>query len=99
MERAGLTLQAISFLNSHKEALLLLLRESQNSLTLIGIEETRLIVSLLGLVAPKIPSDDLTSPSGMGGFHLAVLTAAARCFGGDWRQALVDPEEEEQGEC
>jgi len=53
--------QAISFLNAHRETLLLLLREHQQIVTAAGIEEFRLIVSILAMVVHKIPSEDLVS--------------------------------------
>jgi hypothetical protein len=76
----------------------LLLREDLNSVTVLSIQETRIIIALLGMVAPKFSSDDLATPSGIGGFHSAVLSTAARFFGNEWTQVLVDREEEGEGE-
>lgn len=39
----------------------MLLRESQMAVTITGIEGLRLIVSIMGMVAHKVPSDDLVS--------------------------------------
>ena len=73
----------------------MILRENQQYLTLKGIEECRLIISMLAMVVHKVPSEDLVrSPIGMGpladtsqrssggfgGYHLAVLAIAARFF-------------------
>lgn len=56
-------LQAISFLNAHRESLLLILRENQQYLTLQGIEECKLVISMLAMVVHKVPADDLVSRS------------------------------------
>ncbi|OCF43796.1 nuclear pore complex protein Nup205 [Kwoniella heveanensis CBS 569] len=74
---------ALSFLNAHRESVLGLLRESQQFISRTGIEETRLVVSLLAMVVHKVPSDDLHSPTGFGAFHLAALATAARFFDKD----------------
>ncbi|WRT63517.1 uncharacterized protein IL334_000422 [Kwoniella shivajii] len=74
---------ALSFLNAHREAILALLRETQQNITLTGIEECRLVVSILCMVVHKVPTEDLHSPSGFGAFHLATLAIAARFFDRD----------------
>jgi len=51
--------QAISFLNAHRESLLVILRENQQYLTLKGVEECKLIISMLAMVVHKVPSEDL----------------------------------------
>ncbi|WWC85669.1 uncharacterized protein L201_000535 [Kwoniella dendrophila CBS 6074] len=71
---------ALSFLNAHREAILLLLRETQQEITSTGIEECRLLVSILCMVVHKIPAEDILSPTGFGAFHLATLATAARLF-------------------
>jgi nuclear pore complex protein Nup205 len=72
-----------------------ILRENQQYLTLKGIEECKLIISMLAMVVHKVPSEDLVclplkvvfhrltsqrSSGGFGGYHLAVLAIAARFF-------------------
>ena len=54
-----MTLQALSFLSAHRESLLLLLRENKNAITIVGVEETRLIVAILGMVVQNISSDEM----------------------------------------
>ncbi|WVQ79550.1 hypothetical protein IAT38_001649 [Cryptococcus sp. DSM 104549] len=71
---------AISFLNAHRESVLGLLRESQQLPTEHGLEECRLVVSILAMVVHKVPATDLHSPSSFGAFHMAVLSAAAQSF-------------------
>ncbi|EIW73176.1 hypothetical protein M231_07444 [Tremella mesenterica] len=78
---------AISFLNAHRESILLLFRENQQYITATGIEECRLLVALINMVIHKVPEDDLRSPSGFGALHLSVLSVAARFFD---RQAWFD---------
>lgn len=56
---ASLTFQAISFLNAHRESLLVILRENQAYLTLKGVEECKLIISMLAMVVHKVPGEDL----------------------------------------
>lgn len=53
--------QAIGFLNAHREALLLLLRENQQYHTMTGVEETRLVIAILAMVVHKVPTEDLVS--------------------------------------
>jgi nuclear pore complex protein Nup205 len=54
--------QAISFLNAHRESLLVILRENQAYLTLKGVEECKLIISMLAMVVHKVPAEDLVRP-------------------------------------
>ncbi|KAI9632114.1 nucleoporin Nup186/Nup192/Nup205 [Dioszegia hungarica] len=89
----------ISLLNAHRDSLLVLLRENQMAVTLTGIEETRLIVSILAMVVHKVPVEDLRSPTGFGAFHLGVLSIAARFFDHDaWTGALINPNETHEAE-
>lgn len=60
-ERGQADVQAISFMNAHKEAILVLLRENQQFLSMTGVDECRLIISILAMTAHKVPSDDLVS--------------------------------------
>ena len=48
-------------MNAHREYILMLLRENQQTVTLVGIEECRLIISIFALVSHKVPADDLVS--------------------------------------
>jgi hypothetical protein len=58
-ESALTNFKAISFLNAHRESLLVILRENQQYLTLKGIEECKLIISILAMVVHKVPSEEL----------------------------------------
>ncbi|WVR03296.1 hypothetical protein IAU60_000287 [Kwoniella sp. DSM 27419] len=83
---------ALSFLNAHRGAILDLLRETQQDLSLTTLEECRLVVAVLALVVHKVPSDDLHSPTGFGAFHLAAMATAARFFDRDSWIEDVDSE-------
>jgi len=61
----SLTFQAISFLNAHRESLLVILRENQAYLTLKGVEECKLIISMLAMVVHKVPAEDLVRSDGL----------------------------------
>jgi nuclear pore complex protein Nup205 len=63
--RRSLTCQAISFLNAHRESLLVILRENQAYLTLKGVEECKLIISMLAMVVHKVPAEDLVRSDGL----------------------------------
>nr|XP_031859912.1 uncharacterized protein CI109_004761 [Kwoniella shandongensis]KAA5526984.1 hypothetical protein CI109_004761 [Kwoniella shandongensis] len=82
---------ALSFLNAHREAVVGILRDTQQYITNTGIEECRLVVAILCMVVHKVPTEDLHSPSGFGAFHLATLSAAARFFDKDsWTESVED---------
>ncbi|ORX34973.1 nucleoporin Nup186/Nup192/Nup205 [Kockovaella imperatae] len=82
---------AISFLYAHRNAILFLLRENQQNIHLLGIEECRLIISLLALVYHKVPEDAKRSDTGFGLFHSATLAVAARFFNPEsWQKNLAD---------
>lgn len=85
--RSG-TSHAISFLNAHRDSLLILLREDQAYVTGTGIDECRLIIALLTMVVPKVAADELRSASSFGAFHLAVLSLAAKFFEPTWQDAV-----------
>lgn len=53
--------QAIAFLNAHSESLLIILKDSPNYVTATSLEEMRLLVAFLGMVAHRIPSDEMVS--------------------------------------
>lgn len=85
--RSG-TSHALSFINAHRDSLLVLLRENQAYVTGTGIDESHLIIALLTMVVPKVQTDELRSASSFGAFHLAVLSLAAKFFEPAWEQAV-----------
>ena len=66
---------AMSFLDAHRDSILLLMREAETP-----TEECRLIISILTMVIHKVPEENLRSSTGFGAFHLSVLSVAARFF-------------------
>lgn len=67
---------------------MLLLREAHQSPSLIGIEESQLIVAMLAMVAPQVEQNERRSVSTYGTFHLTVLSLAARFFDLHWAEGL-----------
>ena len=91
---------AISFLNAHRETIIVLLRENQQNINLTGIEECRLIVSLLSLVYHKVSAVDMRSPSEYGAFHLTALSVAARFLNPEsWMENMADQSDEARQEA
>jgi len=82
---------AIAFLGAHHDSILFLLRESQQSPSLVGVEESQLIVGMLAVVVHQVVEGDRRSSSLFGATHLAVLSLAARFFDLQWADDL-EPE-------
>ncbi|KAH7924355.1 hypothetical protein BV22DRAFT_1035258 [Leucogyrophana mollusca] len=82
--------QALDFLSSHRDTIVILLKNEAEEVPLSFIEEIHLLVSLSGSVLPLVPKSELLSVnSGFGGIHGAILSLAARCLGnGQWRQSV-----------
>jgi nuclear pore complex protein Nup205 len=76
----------------------MLLRENQQYITPTGIEECRLIISIIALVVHKVPVEDQKSSSGFGAFHLAILSVAARFFDAEAWTEYVSEEDLRIGE-
>lgn len=91
--RSGVT-HASSFLNAHRESLLVLLREDPAYVTPTGIDECRLIIALLTMVIPKVLDEDSTRKTSMAPFHHAVLALAAKFFEPSWSESLHDADED-----
>lgn len=87
---------ALSFFNAHRDSIVLVLRETQQSPTVIGIEESQLIVSILGMIIHKVPEEDRKNIASYGAYHLAALSLAARFFDPYWSEGI---EEEDKAQC
>ncbi|EGO28547.1 hypothetical protein SERLADRAFT_413403 [Serpula lacrymans var. lacrymans S7.9] len=86
------THQALDFLSSHRETIIILLKNEMSEVPLSFIEEVHLLVSLCGSVLPLVPKSDLLSVnSGFGGIHGAILSFAARYFGFGQETKKVKP--------
>ncbi|KAG9311043.1 hypothetical protein JVU11DRAFT_8941 [Chiua virens] len=74
--------QALEFLSSHKDTIVIMLKNDNDEVTLSFIEEIHLLVSLSGSLLPLVPKPELarllTMNTGFGGIHGAVLGLAAR---------------------
>ncbi|KAG6890211.1 hypothetical protein C0995_010222 [Termitomyces sp. Mi166 len=74
--------QALDLLNSHSATFTILLKNDADYIPLAFLEEIHLIVTLSANVLPTVPkSEMLSSNSGFGAIHAAILTLAARSLG------------------
>lgn len=90
---------ALSFFNAHRDSIVLLLREAQQSPSLIGVEESRLIVAILAMIVHKIPENDRRNGQGYGSLHLAVLGLASRYFDPEWAEGSEEADETKKTAC
>jgi nuclear pore complex protein Nup205 len=91
--RSGVA-HASSFLNAHRESLLVLLRENVAYVTPTGIDESRLIIALLCMIVPKAMDDEKTRKSSFNAFYHAVLALAAKFFDPSWSDSIHDADED-----
>ncbi|KZT24940.1 hypothetical protein NEOLEDRAFT_1178711 [Neolentinus lepideus HHB14362 ss-1] len=78
-QHASASKQTLEFLNSHRETIIILLKNESSTVSLSMVEEIHLLISLCVGVLPLIPKPELLSASsGFGGIHTAVLSLAAR---------------------
>ncbi|EPQ55766.1 hypothetical protein GLOTRDRAFT_115998 [Gloeophyllum trabeum ATCC 11539] len=79
-QHVGAAKQALAFLSSHRDTIVILLKnESSSTITLSIVEEIHLLVSLCVSVLPLVPkSEMLSSNAGFGGIHAAILSLSAR---------------------
>ncbi|KAH0834004.1 hypothetical protein J3R83DRAFT_11240 [Lanmaoa asiatica] len=82
--------QALEFLSSHRDTIVIMLKNDSEEVALSYIEEIHLLVSLSGSLLPLLPKSELlTMNTGFGGIHGAILGLAARCLGnGRWSQSV-----------
>lgn len=82
--------QALIFLNSHRDSILMILHETQQNPSNVGLEESQMIVSLLGMVLHTVSDEDRKNSAAFGAYHLAVLSLAARFFDPYWAEGVED---------
>lgn len=89
-QHATASSQALDFLSSHRETIIILLKNDSEEIGLSIVQEIHLVVSLSRSVLTLVPKTELMSTnSGFGGIHGAVLGLAARCLGNrSWSQAV-----------
>ncbi|KAI0944532.1 hypothetical protein AcW1_002214 [Taiwanofungus camphoratus] len=75
------TNHALQFLSSHRDTVILLLKNEVDELSLSVLDEIRLLVSLSASVLQLVSKTELLSNSGFGGIHAAISSLAARCLG------------------
>ncbi|KAF7795183.1 hypothetical protein EIP86_006332 [Pleurotus ostreatoroseus] len=93
---ASATNQAAEFLKSHRDTVILLLKNEADELSLSSIDEMRLLVSLSTTVLPLIQKSELLSSSGFGGIHAAIMHLAAKALGNShWSDAIRPSTDEE----
>ncbi|KII84114.1 hypothetical protein PLICRDRAFT_702060 [Plicaturopsis crispa FD-325 SS-3] len=82
--------QALEFLSSHRDTIIILLKNDSDVLPLSVIEEIHLLVSLSTSVLPLVPTSELASTTtGFGGVHGAILSLSTKCLGsGRWTQSV-----------
>ncbi|KAG5650971.1 hypothetical protein H0H81_010360 [Sphagnurus paluster] len=74
--------QALELLTSHGATIAILLKNDMEYVPLALLEEIHLIVTLSTSVLPSVPkSETLSTNSGFGAIHAAILGLAARCLG------------------
>ncbi|EJD46336.1 hypothetical protein AURDEDRAFT_184350 [Auricularia subglabra TFB-10046 SS5] len=70
--------QALSFLLSHRETFLAILRDIPPRVTLAVLGSLQLVVALCSFVVPQVPPAELSGYAGFGGVHAALLAVAGR---------------------
>ncbi|KAL4071568.1 nucleoporin Nup186/Nup192/Nup205 [Scleroderma yunnanense] len=84
--------QALDFLSSHRDTIVILLK-NDSEVGLTYIEEVHLLVLLSGSLLPYVPKSELASMNaGFGGIHGAILGLSARCLGQDNWSGIVKPQ-------
>lgn len=81
---------ALGFFNAHRDSIILLIREAQQTPSSTGIEEARLIVAMLAMIVHKVPDNDKRNRQGFGALHLAVLGLAARYLEPEWSDSAEE---------
>ncbi|GAA5892450.1 hypothetical protein JCM6882_005619 [Rhodosporidiobolus microsporus] len=79
------TRQALAFIAGQRENLLIALKDCAASQTVSLLREAHLIVTLLSIVLPTVPDEELSTLSSFGGLHSALLALSAKiCGPQDW---------------
>ena len=63
MVRMLTLLKALEFLSSHRDTIVIMLKNDSEEVVLSYIEEIHLLVSLSGSLLPLVPKSELASPS------------------------------------
>ncbi|KAF9463318.1 nucleoporin Nup186/Nup192/Nup205 [Collybia nuda] len=81
-KHSTITNQALDFLSSHSSTIVILLKNETDQVPMALLEEIHLIITLCASVLPSVPKSELlSSNSGFGAIHSAILNLATRCLG------------------
>ncbi|KAI9512151.1 nucleoporin Nup186/Nup192/Nup205 [Russula earlei] len=90
--------QALEFLSSHRDTIVMILRNDGDEYFLSVLDEIHLLVYLCSVIFPSVPKSELASGSGgYGGIHAAILSLAARRIGMNQSSHKVRPQTESEG--
>ncbi|GAA5994814.1 Nup192p [Rhodotorula paludigena] len=93
------TRQALAFISGQRENLLIALKDCASAQTVALLREAHLIVTLLSIVLPAVPEEDLATLSSFGGLHSALLALSAKiCGPQDWVSRVLPSNEVERDE-
>ncbi|EJD04791.1 uncharacterized protein FOMMEDRAFT_153883 [Fomitiporia mediterranea MF3/22] len=94
-KHAVVSKQILDFIHSHRDTLVIMLKQDASLFALSSIQELDLIISLCALVVPSVPQTDFVATnSGFGSLHNAILAVAARILGSGRWLSLVRPSDE-----
>ncbi|KAL7408793.1 nucleoporin Nup186/Nup192/Nup205 [Mrakia frigida] len=92
--------QALSFVDAHRETILLILKDNSAILPLAVVKEFHLLATLFHFVLPRVEPGDLGLPSGFGAYHLALLGLGGRFFLREkWEDQLVPVNDSERADA
>ncbi|GAA5862929.1 hypothetical protein JCM1840_002329 [Sporobolomyces johnsonii] len=93
------TRQAHAFITGQRENLLIALKDCATTQTVSLLREAHLIVTLLSIVLPTIPDEELSTPSSFGGLHSALVALSAKiCGPQDWVYKVLPTNDVERDE-
>jgi len=85
--------QALEFISSHRDTIIMILRNDADGISLSVLDELHLLVYLCSVAIPSVSKSELASGnSGYGGIHAAMLSLAARCVGSNQWSHKVRPQ-------
>ncbi|TFY78074.1 hypothetical protein EWM64_g5939 [Hericium alpestre] len=85
--------QALGFVSSHRDTIIILLKNDREGTSLSVLEEIHLLVLLCASVFPQVPrAEILSTNTGFGSIHAAVLSLAARSLCSEFWAQRVQPQ-------
>ncbi|KAI0317152.1 nucleoporin Nup186/Nup192/Nup205 [Amylostereum chailletii] len=89
--------QALEFLSSHRDTVVIMLKNETEEISLSVLDEIHLLVVLCAAVYPQAPKTELASAnSGFGSIHTTLLSLAARSFGATLWSQRVQPQSDSE---